>query len=340
MKTEKEINELIARLFSKSITLEEKSQLYEWVKKTKDNQLYFKQMLNLWQVSHPAFDPEQIDSDKAVEKILKNLSSKNRIKLPFISWFQRVAAILIIPLMVLTGFLMKEKNNLTAEIVYQEVYSPIGTQSKINLPDGSKVWLNSGSRLKYPLAFAKGKRNVFLSGEAYFEVQSDKSNPFIVTTDKLSVTATGTAFNVEALSNDSIINVTLVHGKVNIDMGIFNIVKIRPNERLSYNVSSSKYDLSEIDPYKYCAWKDGVLAFRNDRLDFVFKEISSMYNVNIFIKDSIIASQLYRATFKDETLSEILNLIEMSAPIQIKRTKRMQLANGEFSKEKIEISSN
>ncbi|BEG99259.1 FecR family protein [Bacteroides sedimenti] len=337
MQVNNNIDILIAKHFSEELTIDEENMLTSWLNEDVNNIAYFNQLRNIWQVSYPSFNPETIDVAKAEKKIMKTIKVKRWTQMPAVVWWQRIAAIIILPLFLLMAYLINKEKNLTAEVVYQEIFSPFGVRSQVNLPDGSKVWLNSGSRLKYPVVFKSGIRDVYLSGEAYFEVHSDKNNPFMVKTANLAVKATGTAFNVEAYSTDSVIAVTLVHGKVNVELNNDRNIALVPNQRLSYNNKSNSYNLAKVDTYKWCTWRNGILVFRNDPLDYVFKKIGQMYNVDILVKDTQIASQPYRATFEGESLEEILRLMKMTAPIRYRRTERFKTKNGEFSKEKIEV---
>ena len=149
-----------------------------------------------------------------MEKILhQNQPFSVRSKLSFLHYWQQVAAILLLPLLILSAYLYFKPASQIAE-TYQELFTPYGTWSVVNLPDGSKVWLNAGSSLKYPTQFNDKQRVVSMQGEAYFEVESDKEHPFIVKTKQLTVEATGTAFNVNAYAPDHVAAVTLVKGKV------------------------------------------------------------------------------------------------------------------------------
>jgi ferric-dicitrate binding protein FerR (iron transport regulator) len=209
--------------------------------------------------------------------------------------------------------------------------------SKIDLPDGSTVWLNSGSKLKYPLAFDGKERNVSLSGEAFFKVHADKSHPFIVATQGLDVTATGTQFNVEAYASDTITAITLVEGKVDVDMSGIIKEKLKPNQRLVLNSITNNYKLTETDAQHWGMWKDGILAFRDEPLEEVFKRIGRNFNVDIKVKDPVVGKQLYRATFERESFEEILRLLKMTSPIQYKRIGRVRQPDNEYTKERIEV---
>lgn len=337
MQNNNHIEELIIKYFSKTISAEEKSLLQAWINESAENKRYFQEIQNIWHVSHPAFHPEDIDLDKAKTKILNQIEHKPSKNISFIVWWQRVAAILIVPVMMLIAYQLYSDSLYKSDVAYQEIIAPLGMKSKITLPDSSTVWLNSGSKLKYPVVFTSGKRNVYLSGEAFFKVNSDKSHPFVVSTNNLQVSATGTAFNIESYANDTITAVTLLEGKINVQVGEMKSEHIMPNHRLVYNSKNNKYDIAKTDAKHWCIWKDGILAFRNESLENVFKRIGRTYNVDIVVKDKSVGRQLYRATFEGESLDEILRLLKLSAPIKYKRSGREQQSDNEFSKERIEV---
>jgi len=331
-----QIDALILKLFNKTISLEEKKLLNTWIRENKEHLL---QMQNIWHVSHPVFKPDEIDIDKAITKIMRNIEPKitRTKKTSLFVWWQRVAAVLIIPVMLWSTAQYNSEKNRKSNIAFQEIMSPLGMQSEISLPDGSHVWLNSGSTLKYPVEFTSENRELYLTGEAFFKVKSDKDHPFIVSTKNLKVTATGTAFNIESYKNDSITAVTLLEGKVNVKIGNVNPENISPNQRLVFNKNAKKYTVIATDAKHWCVWKDGILAFRNEPLEDVFKRIGRTYNVYIEVKDKMVGQQLYRATFEGESLDEILHLLKLSAPIRYNRIKREQQTNNEFNKERIEV---
>jgi len=337
MFTEDQIESLIVKLFSECITPDEKTYLLAWVNSSARNRRYYEELKNIWQVSHPAFPPAEIDVAGAERKVMGQMQERKLINSSVFVWWQRVAAILIIPVIMFTGYLLFNESSRSAVIAYQEISSPFGMSSKVDLPDGSTVWLNSGSKLKYPVVFAENERNVFLSGEAFFKVHADKKHPFIVKTESLNVLATGTQFNVEAYLLDTITAVTLVEGKVDVKIGSSINEKLQPNQRLVLNSNSKTYQLTETDSRHWGLWKDGILAFRDEPLADVFKRIGRTFNVDIQVKDSVIARQLYRATFEGESLDEILRLLKMTAPIQYNSIGRGKQTDSLFNKEKIEV---
>lgn len=334
-----EIEEIIVKSFSEEITPEEKSRLSHWLAESSENEKYLAQLKNIWQVSHTTFKPDEIDLDAAENAILQKIDVRNPVRVSFWGWWQRVAAIIVLPLILALSYLLLSDKGFStvSDAVYQEISSPPGMSSKVVLTDGSKVWLNSNSKLKYPTHFSNGKREVILSGEAYFEVESDKKNPFLVKTQALTITATGTAFNVEAYQSDSITAVTLIKGRVNVDISGKENMNITPNQRLSYNNKDHTYNTDIVNPYKWYAWKDGILMFRDDPLDYVFKRIGLTFNVQIDVKDKELASHPYRATFEGESLDEILKLMKMTVPIEYVKEERIIRSNNSYSKGKIEV---
>jgi ferric-dicitrate binding protein FerR (iron transport regulator) len=300
------------------------------------------QLQNIWEVAGTPFTPEEIDLEKAYARVMSHVKLRKWYQSTFLIYWQRVAAVLLPPLMV--GFIyfwlnndQKEMEAVSEQPVFLEVSTPYGTYTQMNLPDGSAVWLNAGSLLKYPATFIPGARVVYLSGEAYFEVESDENNPFVVETKNLKVQATGTAFNVEAYHKDSLVSVTMAKGEVAVRIENRLPLAMRPGERMEYNLKKDRYEMQKTDAYKWYAWKDGVMVFRDDPLEQVFKEIGQTFNIEIEIKDKSIGKHLYRATFEKESLDEILRLLSMTAPIRYKYYDRKKDTDVYYLKQRIEV---
>jgi len=204
--------------------------------------------------------------------------------------------------------------------------------------DGTRVHLNYNTTLKYPPHFTSNSRTVYLDGEAYFEVESDKEHPFIVKTKQLTVEATGTAFNVNAYAPDHVAAVTLVKGKVAVTLDQKKTISLSPGEKIDYNLATSLYNVNKTNTYKWCSWKDGILIFRDDPLEYVFKRLGQTYNVEFILKDAELGKYSYKATFEGESLNEILRLLEMSAPIQCKEVSNRSNNSEKFEKQRIEVS--
>jgi transmembrane sensor len=316
--------------------------LEAWIRESDENQKYFNQLKNIWDAAADI----PISTDKALSKVLKQIYKGQKSKLSFFQIVQRIAAILFIPLLVSMLWLYSENNfnSSNSNITYNKAVAAFGTFSELELPDGSKVWLNAGSTLRYPDKFSNDNRLVYLVGEAYFEVHSNESIPFLVSTPYFTVKATGTKFNVRAEKNFLTPSVTLIEGKVAVqknssDKGNGLITLLQPQQHMTYDTLSGHFTLQTEDPYKHFAWKDGKLVFRNDNISEVARRISLQYNVDIEIKGDEIKKYRYRATFENEPLNELLRLLKISSPIDYTEVKPTALPDGTFSRRKIIIYS-
>lgn len=305
--------DLISAYLQGNATADQKDKLYEWASSNEENYKTFLQIKNLWEIEHPAFPEAAVEEMKNRDKI-RVLSSCRNVKRKSRITFSRIAAVLFIPLCL--GILLLAAVNqrlLEKRAIQQSISCSYGTVTRFTLPDGSNVHLNSGSELTFPDSFGSGERRVKLTGEAFFEVVSDDSHPFIVSSGDIDVIATGTEFNVEAYPGYST-RITLVSGIVNV---VKNNEKfaIKKGHQLQFT-SDGAVTNSKTDTFKWTAWKEGVIAFRADRLSYVFERLSQTYNANIIIEDPEIAEYQIRATFKEERLDEIMALIERCAPIR------------------------
>lgn len=332
------IEEIISKVVSGQATEEERDYLLQLIKnETEVKELYLK-LKNLWDISHPSFSDETIDVQQAEKTVFKQIKKTWTLSKTY-SLLRNIAAILTIPLLISTSlFYVKNLEDKNSSAATQEVFAPYGTYSLITLPDNSKVWLNSGTSLRYPVQFTEDKREVKLNGEAYFEVESDPMNPFIVCTKEIKIKAIGTSFNVESHATDSITAITMVNGKVNVLLKNDYMTSLSSSDRLSFNHLSKKHSLEKNTSNKWYAWKDGKMIFRDDPLEHVFKRIGQTYNINIRVTDSEIAKHPYRATFEDESLDEILKLLEITAPIQyIDSRESDKNGSNEYKQRQIEV---
>jgi ferric-dicitrate binding protein FerR (iron transport regulator) len=295
------------------------------------------QSIEAFLTKEPVFDLNEIDVPAAEKKVFRRMKPDKPFLQILITGFRRTASIIVVPLAILSAYLLLNDRDSAGADIWQEVIVPYGTFSQINLSDGTKVWLNSGSSLKYPATFKKKHRQVHLTGEGYFEVTSDRTNPFLVQTEQILLTATGTTFNIEAYPADSMIAVTMIEGKIDVAFGQASPVKMTTGQRVTYNRTTGKGNLIPSDAYKWCAWKNGLMIFRDDPLAYVFKRLEQTFNVAIDVKNPEIAGDLYRATFEDESLDEILRLLERTAPIRFVRHKREKDTDNLYVKKQIDV---
>lgn len=206
---------------------------------------------------------------------------------------------------------------------------PYGKRTKLQLSDGSTVWLNSGSKLAYPASFNKDKRKVYLEGEAIFEVAHDKSHPFMVIAKDFEIEVLGTEFNVSNYADDASINTVLKNGSVKIQYK-GNSAKnqsliIKPGMLASYSKDSQNISTATVDIEKYFSWRDGIIIFKNDNLKDIMKQLSRYYNASIEIKSKQLESQTFSGSLDlKETVEQVLNVIKETSGFKFEKTTNNQ----------------
>ena len=237
----------------------------------------------------------------------------------------RLAAILTIPLLLFTfwnifnGSLSFNKNE--SSITWQKIESPLGIRSYIKLPDGTDLWLNAGSTIKYSIPFSNETRHLELTGEAYLNVAKNRDVPFIVSAQNTTVKVLGTQFNVKAYPYDNTVEVTLEEGKVEFHYTKNNgeqvFTPLEVNDRIVFNKNnSSVYRINE-KIEKYFAWHKNILVFDDTPMPDVAQELEKWYGVKVQIDDEEILKYKFTTTFINEPLTRVLELLELSSPIRI-----------------------
>lgn len=193
---------------------------------------------------------------------------------------------------------------------YQTLSVPPGGEYKLILSDGSAVWLNSDTRIRFPLAFSGNKRTVFLEGEAYFEVAHHPSQPFIVSVKDMEVEVLGTKFNVKAYSDDSTVYTTLAEGRVKTIIPRSNTnLLLTPNQQCIFNKSNGKMQKREVDAYTFTGWTQGKFIFENETLEEIMKQLSRWYGIEVLYQNPQIKN--YRFTGYVDRFDQISTLLDM-----------------------------
>ncbi|WP_303315182.1 FecR domain-containing protein [Flavivirga abyssicola] len=206
------------------------------------------------------------------------------------------------------------KESSVTEIAYNYLTIPRGGKYNVTLADGTIVWLNSDSKLKYPVAFLEGQpREVeLLYGEAYFDVSSsieNKGASFKVLTQSQEVEVLGTEFNIKAYKEDPHILTTLVEGEVTVDNHATKKILL-PNQQSNLNLSSNTLFVQDVDPYNSIAWKDGVFSFDNESLNDIIITLSRWYDVDIVLENKNLGSHEYVGVFsRDQSIEDILSTL-------------------------------
>lgn len=323
----KHIDELIATYFAEGLDVGSLKELKKWIATSSDNEKYFMQQQELW---FSAVDQKEVhiyDKEKAFElfktKIGKQGETQKVIQKKFnLSIFWQYAAI-VAALCIISYFSYwrggeKVKEHF-AEIV---VESPLGSKTKLYLPDGTLVWLNAGSRMAYSQGFGVEDRLVKLTGEGYFEVKRNEELPFAVQTKALKVEVLGTKFNFRDYPEDEEVIVSLLEGKVVLD----NLMRkekplfLIPNERVVLDKKSGKMQLEKALATNASQWKNGYLFFDEELLPDIVKELERSYGVKIQIANDALKNFRFYGNFvrREQSITEVMEALTATGKMHYK----------------------
>ena len=241
-------------------------------------------------------------------------------KMPRVKWRRVIAsasAVLAAAVILFMCMLWSRPSENAAPEIF-EIVAERGQKSSVTLPDGSRVMINSASTISYTSDYNVKERNVFLSGEAYFDVASNADIPFVVHADKVSVTALGTEFNVKAYAEDPYVVTTLVEGSVRTEAGTQYELLTRAQEA-SYNKEAEvllAYDVKDIT--RAVPWIRNELLFKNEPLADIAVTLERMYNVTIVFEDEAAKGYSYTGLIRNNSLQNVLELISSTSPVGYK----------------------
>lgn len=340
-----------------------KQQLLHLIQKYSEGKLALKEQIDLSeqlsdrqnQVAEEVLNEDwesQLYSDSVSDRNLKPIldrvhhhirlnEDKKSIRLNWWQGFQRIAAILIIPLMLsFLAYYHFQSNPSTVLASFAEIQCPMGVRTKFQLPDGSTGYLNSGSSLKYPVQFID-ERKVELIGEAFFDVVHNADIPFHVNTKNLDIKVLGTTFNVIANEDEPTEEIVLQTGKVDVStLDGKPLTTLKPNEQITLNNQKQTFVKNEVEASQYTGWKEGKLVFRNENMQQVARRLSRWYNAEVIIDDRMLDTYTFHATFADEPLDEVLKLLSITTPLSFKEEKRTSDQEGVYQKRKIVLTIN
>jgi len=342
-----EIYDLIAKSFAGELTEDELVHLNSWKAAEKSNLAAYNDFIEIWSHSNRLVLPSQIDLPKSLETT-RQKAGINKTEIKWMSLIRQIAAVLILAVMFASLYNLQFKPVAPGKgeaVVFQEVRAAYGTQTRIELPDGTMVSLNSGSTLKFPTTFKNSQtREVYLSGEGNFKVAKNINQPFVVAINKLQVRVLGTTFNVDAYPGNSTVTIALVEGKVLLQQTnndkISDLMEMKPNQVAFFKPLENKLQWkAESDLSKYTAWIDGKIVFSNDPVNTVIQKLENWYNVDIELSDKKLENYRFTGTFIDEPLEQVLSILNLTSQMQYKVIPAKKLGDNSFSKRKIIIKS-
>lgn len=248
-------------------------------------------------------------------------SKSNPLVRKIYRWSLAAAAVLILLLAVSAPFFfnIQLKSDQIAQL--QEVTADNGHIKKLKLSDGTKVWLNPGSSIIYKSDFSESSsRTIRLWGQAYFEVAHNAQKPFILEMGDIGLKVLGTSFNACNYKEDKDIRVVLKEGKVSLFQGNYadaqKFTELTPGHLAQYTKGRDGFAIEKANVDMLTSWIDGVLIFRDERMDQVFRQLERWYDVRIVVSDQEINDYLFTATIKTESLTQILKLLEFTSQLE------------------------
>lgn len=318
MQHKRPIKSLIIAELDDGISVQEKEILYKWISKSEKNARYYTRIKDLWEASL-ANASDLAQTSREWERFTRRLIAqpqKSKKSLSINKWY-RVAAVVAISLLVASQAIQYFK---TGEPVYITSVAPQGSVSQTILPDGTMIYLNAGSEIKYDVNPGGKSREVSIKGEAWFDVQRNEKKPFIVHTSYYDVKVLGTRFNVKAYEDEETVATTLEEGSVCIrstdKFKIKEELTLRSGEQLTFNKSNRKLQLKKVDTRLFTSWKENKLIFLEMSFADLVKLLERKYGVEIVVADKSILNEHYSGTIKNETIMEILNIIQYTHPVQ------------------------
>lgn len=314
------IHIIIIRLFSGEANIDEKKHIKNWLNHSSENRKLYADLKEIWLSAGSIDNTDQYDLEKAIIQFKDKIDQEKKASFRRIKIFNvlKYAAIALLVLALPLSYIMGEKNSVLQD-TYTTISCAMGDKTNIILPDSSFVFLNSGSRITFNNNFKKGKRHVFLEGEAYFSVTKDKENPFHIKTSEIEVEVLGTEFNLKAYPNEKTISTTLIEGSLRIYSSKQRTI-IEPNQKLIYNTKTKRMALIELtDTSSEIDWKDGRLVFRNESLGELELKLERWFDVDIVLADEAVKTRKFTGTLEGESILDVLSYFSLAQSMDYKR---------------------
>lgn len=320
-KENKDIDILIARNLAGEATTKEEKALKDWILASDEN---YQQYKILQESSIASFrEKKLLITDETFNRVWEGAQTEEKTSHRQIG-FRIMKAITVIAasfaLILISIFTYRQviynhqvaKNGDQPVII--EKFSPVGQKTKVFLPDGSQVWLNADSKLQYSSSFGDSLRSVWLTGEAYFEIKEDFSQPFIVKSGNVAITALGTRFNINTYFNHSDIEIVLDEGELLIENLFSSLIPgmplkttLKPGNKALYSIRDAIFKIDRVDnPFDYTCWKDGILSFHQADFETVINSLERWYGVKFMYDNQPNMGWNITGEFNNEYLESVL----------------------------------
>lgn len=330
----KDIYQIIAKHFAGEISDKEAGQLGDWLKASAENEKLFYDLKGEWE--NLELKSTISDRSRVLNKVKARIEAEEKqedkvVRKLFGSTWYKIAAsvIVLISISVITWYQIQDPFSTLNAFGYEIEKCDAGNQKEILLSDGSRIYLNGDSRVKYKEDFPGKERNVFLQGEAFFDVARNEQKPFVIGLNKAEVKVLGTSFNVKAYLGDKRMETSVLTGKVSFKYteGIFKSneesMLLVPGEKGVVNSSNKSFNKLQVDNNIDIAWMKKELHFENTTLLEISKTLYRMYGVNFKLTDGSLEDLRITANFENEKLEEIIKILEMTSEFSYKIEKNL-----------------
>ena len=317
------IDELITNYLSGGLGTEELTELEDWFKASPENQKYFRQIREVWFSTIGANEETRYDKEAAFQRFLSKtqVAAEKKVikKHPLHKYMYAAAAIALLCLISFASY-WSGSEQVKKQFAEMVIEAPLGSKTKLYLPDGTLVWLNAGSKITYSQGFGVAERKLQLAGEGYFEVTKNEQIPFEIKTKELELRVLGTKFNFRNYPEDEEISVDLLEGKVSLKNSLKNnsLCYLEPDQKAILNKRNGELQISSVEAEYASECTNGFLFFDEDLLPDIAKELERSYNVKITLEDSSLATFRFYGNFvrKEQSIRDILDMLASTGKLQ------------------------
>jgi len=312
------IDILIQKYLQRETSAVEDQQLHQWIHESPENEKRFYAEKDIWDTAGFHSNQKVYKTDLELELLKKRLQSNQTPRTRSLAPLLRIAAMLLLTFGLgwATRYISFTKDQPVAKAIMQEIFVPKGQVNQLFLADGTRIWINSETRILAPSLFSAIERVVKLSGEAFFEVAKDSLRPFRVEVNGQQIEVLGTSFNVRAYANSNEIETTLETGHIRLQTGN-QITLLKPGEQSIFDKTTSKLIIANVDPLTTSSWKSGRYEFQNKDLLEVFKLVERWYDVEITMDEAYFKGMHFSGVIKrNKDARHFLELLSSSVPIK------------------------
>lgn len=320
-------DELITGYLNRSLTPEQEKELSRWVTANESHKKHYYEMTELWLSSYDKQHKNRRKNEAVYRRFAEQAGFRKQ-KYLFLREYTRIAAALLVGVFLgTTGlYLFNQSNRQDEQAMIRTIEVPLGSRSRLQLEDGTIVWLNAGSKFSCQSGFSQKNRQVILEGEGYFEVARNEKLPFIVNAKEIDVKVLGTKFNVKAYSDDQEIAVTLAEGSVNmIDKAApANSVIMEPQQQAVYNRLTGKTEVRKVSTDAICQWTTGAHFFNEVSFEEIAGQLEKAFDVTFIFRNPERRKLRFYGEFRStDTLNDILTIMSSSEKFTYRRNNNI-----------------